>query len=186
MTGTGIRGLISVLLLTGLTAGAALAETAPICAFRQQIIGGKAATYGAYALFTGPSGTGKTMTAKVLAESLGLSLHRIDLSQVVSKYIGETEKNLDRIFDSATTEDTVLLLDEGDALFGKHTDLKDSKDRHANKETGYLLERLENYEGTVILTTNLRTRINRTFRQPVVIHFTPGQPSPRDQLKACK
>lgn len=184
---TRISVFIPMILLVGLTAGAALAETAPICALRQQIIEGKAARVGAYALFTGPRGTGKTMAAEVLARSLKLDFYRIDLSMVVSKYIGETEKNLDKIFSSAEKSGVILFFDEADALFGKRTETKDSHDRHANAETDYLLKRIETHEGIVVLATNLRaTAIPRSRKRPMVIKFAPGRLNPRDQLKTCK
>jgi len=112
-------------------------------------------TPGVSALFTGPSGTGKTLAAGVIANELGLALYRIDLSTLVSKYIGETEKNLARIFDAADDLGAVLLIDEADALFGKRSEVKDSHDRYANLEVAYLLQRMETYRGVVILTTSL-------------------------------
>ena len=112
---------------------------------------------GTAALFAGPSGTGKTLAAEVLAGELSLDLHRIDLSAVVCKYIGETEKNLRRVFDAAESGGVVLLFDEADALFGKRTEVKDSHDRYANIEVSYLLQRMERYRGLAILTTNFRT-----------------------------
>lgn len=180
-------GIIPIILVALLAGGAARAETAPICAFKQTVIGGKFARMGAYALFTGPRGTGKTMTAKVLAESLGRNLYRVDLSMVISKYIGETEKNLDKIFNSAEKSGVILFFDEGDALFGKRTGTKDSHDRHANAETEYLLKRIETHDGVVILATNLQaTAIPRSRKRLMVIKFAPGRPNPRDQLKKCK
>src|SRR5207245_30617 len=107
-------------------------------------------------LFAGPSGTGKTTAAEVLAGALQLDLYRIDLSAVVSKYIGETEKNLRRIFDAAEQSGAILLFDEADALFGKRGEVKDSHDRYANIEVSYLLQRMETYPGLAILTTNLK------------------------------
>jgi len=114
-------------------------------------------------LFAGPSGTGKTMAAEVLANELRLDLHRIDLSAVVSKYIGETEKNLRRVFDAAEGGGAILLFDEADALFGKRSEVKDSHDRYANIEVGYLLQRMEAYRGLAILTTNLRGALDPAF-----------------------
>lgn len=114
-------------------------------------------------LFAGASGTGKTMAAEALARDLRLDLYRIDLSQVVSKYIGETEKNLRRVFDAAEGGGAVLLFDEADALFGKRSEVKDSHDRYANMEVGYLLQRMEAYSGLAILTTNLRTSLDKAF-----------------------
>jgi len=118
---------------------------------------------GMSALFTGPSGTGKTMAAEVLADSLRLDLYRIDLSQVVSKYIGETEKNLRRVFDAAEGGGAVLLFDEADALFGKRSEVRDSHDRYANIEVGYLLQRMESYRGLAVLTTNMRDALDPAF-----------------------
>ncbi len=118
---------------------------------------------GITALFSGPSGTGKTMAAEVLANELQLDLYRIDLSQVVSKYIGETEKNLRRVFDAAEGGAAILLFDEADALFGKRSDVKDSHDRYANIEVGYLLQRMEAYQGLAILTTNHAAAIDSAF-----------------------
>ncbi len=119
--------------------------------------------FGISALFSGPSGTGKTLAAEVIAHELRLDLYRIDLSQVVSKYIGETEKNLRRIFDAAETGGAILLFDEADALFGKRSEVKDSHDRHANVEVSYLLQRMEAYRGLAILTTNLQGSIDPAF-----------------------
>jgi hypothetical protein len=118
---------------------------------------------GISALFTGTSGTGKTMAAEVLARELRLDLYRIDLSQVVSKYIGETEKNLQRLFDAAEAGGAVLLFDEADALFGKRSEVKDSHDRYANIEISYLLQRMESYRGLTILTTNLKNVLDPAF-----------------------
>ncbi len=114
-------------------------------------------------LFAGGSGTGKTMAAEVLARDLRLDLYRIDLSSVVSKYIGETEKNLRRVFDAADAGGAILLFDEADALFGKRSEVKDSHDRYANIEVGYLLQRMEAYRGLAILTTNLRSALDQAF-----------------------
>jgi SpoVK/Ycf46/Vps4 family AAA+-type ATPase len=114
-------------------------------------------------LFTGPPGTGKTMAAAVIAGELNLDLYKVDLSQVVSKYIGETEKNLSSIFQEAETGNAILFFDEADALFGKRTEITDSHDRYANIETGYLLQKMEEYEGMVILATNLRKNMDEAF-----------------------
>lgn len=118
---------------------------------------------GIAALFAGTSGTGKTMAAEILAQELRLDLYRIDLSAVVSKYIGETEKNLRQIFDAAEAGGVILLFDEADALFGKRSEVKDSRDRHANVEVGYLLQRMEGYQGLAILTTNLKSSLDQAF-----------------------
>ena len=118
---------------------------------------------GISALFAGASGTGKTLAAEVLANELHLDLYRIDLSAVVSKYIGETEKNLGRVFDAAETGGAILLFDEADSLFGKRSEVKDSHDRHANMEVSYLLQRMESYRGLSVLTTNLKGSIDQAF-----------------------
>jgi AAA+ superfamily predicted ATPase len=128
---------------------------------------------GISALFVGPSGTGKTMAAEVLANALSLDLYRIDLSQVVSKYIGETEKNLRRVFDAAEDSGAILLFDEADALFGKRSEVKDSHDRYANIEISYLLQRMEAYRGLAILTTNMKDAIDTAFLRRIrfVVQF---------------
>jgi len=118
---------------------------------------------GISALFVGASGTGKTLAAEVLAHELRLDLYRIDLSSVVSKYIGETEKNLRRVFDAAEEGGAVLLFDEADALFGKRSEVKDSHDRYANIEVSYLLQRMETYRGLAILTTNMKSALDTAF-----------------------
>ncbi|MSM38824.1 MAG: AAA family ATPase [Geobacter sp.] len=124
-------------------------------------------------LFSGPPGTGKTMGAEVIAHELGLDLYKIDLSQVVSKYIGETEKNLDRIFSEARTCNAILFFDEADALFGKRSEVKDAHDRYANIEIGYLLQKMEEYEGVAILATNFRSNLDEAFvrRLQYVVEF---------------
>lgn len=130
-------------------------------------------------LFCGPPGTGKTMAAEVLGNALQLDLYRIDLSQVVNKYIGETEKNLKRIFDAAEISDCILFFDEADALFGKRTDVKDAHDRFANIEISYLLERMERFKGLAILATNRRKDLDEAFlrRLRYLIEFpVPGVP----------
>jgi ATPase family associated with various cellular activities (AAA) len=120
---------------------------------------------GMCALFAGPSGTGKTLAAEVLAQELKLDLYRIDLSCVVSKYIGETEKNLRQVFDAAESGGVILLFDEADALFGKRADVKDSHDRYANIEVGYLLQRMESFQGVAILTTNFKSSLDKAFQR---------------------
>ena len=137
--------------------------------------GGKSARgLGISALFAGTSGTGKTMAAEVVANELNLDLYRIDLSAVVSKYIGETEKNLRRIFDAAENCGAVLLFDEADALFGKRSEVKDSRDRYANQEVSYLLQRMEAYQGLAILTTNLKDSLDNAFHRRIrfVVKFS--------------
>jgi hypothetical protein len=128
---------------------------------------------GVTALFAGESGTGKTLAAEVLAHELGLDLYRIDLAATVSKYIGETEKNLARLFEAAEASGAVLLFDEADALFGKRGEVKDGHDRYANLEVAYLLQRMESYRGLAILTTNLRSNVDRAFlrRLRFVVQF---------------
>jgi len=132
-----------------------------------------ARTQGLKVLFAGESGTGKTMAAQVLAAELGLELFRVDLATVVSKYIGETEKNLDRIFDAADGSNAILFFDEADALFGKRSEISDSHDRYANIEVAYLLQRMEGYAGAVILATNFRRNIDDAFvrRLDFVVDF---------------
>jgi len=120
---------------------------------------------GLSALFSGPSGTGKTMAAEVLAADLQLDLYRIDLSAVVSKYIGETEKNLRKVFDAAETGGVLLLFDEADAIFGKRAEVKDSHDRYANIEVGYLLQRMESFQGLAVLTTNIKSSLDKAFQR---------------------
>jgi hypothetical protein len=122
---------------------------------------------GISALFAGASGTGKTLAAEVLAHDLRLDLYRIDLSSVVSKYIGETEKNLRQVFDAAEDGGAILLFDEADALFGKRSEVKDSRDRYANIEVSYLLQRMECYPGLAILTTNLKSAIDPAFMRRI-------------------
>ncbi len=128
---------------------------------------------GISALFSGTSGTGKTLAAEVLAHQLRLDLYRIDLSSVVSKYIGETEKNLRQVFDAAEQGGAILLFDEADALFGKRSEVKDAKDRYANIEVSYLLQRMECYPGLAILTTNLKSSIDTAFMRRIrfVVQF---------------
>jgi hypothetical protein len=137
---------------------------------------------GISALFAGPSGTGKTMAAEVLANDLKLDLYRIDLSQVVSKYIGETEKNLRRLFDAAESGGAILLFDEADALFGKRSEVKDSHDRYANVEISYLLQRMEEYRGLAILTTNMKEAIDTAFLRR--IRFVVQFPFPDGEQRA--
>jgi len=131
---------------------------------------------GVSALFSGESGTGKTMAAEVLARELALDLYRIDLSSVVSKYIGETEKNLKQVFDAAEEGGVLLLFDEADALFGKRSEVKDSHDRYANIEVSYLLQRIEAYQGLSVLTTNLKSSLDKAFQRR--LRFTVNFPFP--------
>jgi SpoVK/Ycf46/Vps4 family AAA+-type ATPase len=141
--------------------------------------GGKLAMgKGLNVLFSGPSGTGKTMAAEILASDLGLDLYKIDLSSVISKYIGETEKNLARIFDEGRASNAVLFFDEADAVFGKRTEVKDAHDRYANIEVSYLLQRMEEYEGMVILASNLKKNMDDAFVRR--LHFTVEFPFPAE------
>lgn len=129
---------------------------------------------GINALFAGESGTGKTMAAEVIANDLGLDLYRIDLSAVVNKYIGETEKNLRRLFDAAEESGAILFFDEADALFGKRSEVKDSHDRYANIEVNYLLQRMESYRGLAILATNMKSALDKAFmrRLRFIVEFS--------------
>ncbi len=140
-----------------------------------------ARTQGLKVLFAGESGTGKTMAAEVLGGELGLELFRVDLATIVSKYIGETEKNLDRIFEAATGSNAILFFDEADALFGKRSDVSDAHDRYANIEVAYLLQKMEGYPGAVILATNFRQNIDDAFvrRLDFVIDFPFPEPDDR-------
>jgi len=140
--------------------------------------------FGISALLAGESGTGKTMAAEALAHALDLDLYRIDLSAVVSKYIGETEKNLRRIFDAAEQSGAILLFDEADALFGKRSEVKDSHDRYANIEVSYLLQRMENYDGLAILTTNMKSALDQAFlrRLRFIVDFPFPGATEREQI----
>lgn len=146
---------------------------------REQVLGrwrmrpGGGRGRGIVALFAGESGTGKTMSAEVVAADLGMELYVVDLSSVVDKYIGETEKNLERIFVEASDVNAVLLFDEADAVFGKRSQVKDAQDRHANVESAYLLQRIESFDGIAVLTTNLRANLDEAFtrRLDVVADF---------------
>lgn len=139
---------------------------------------------GISALFAGESGTGKTMAAEVIARELGLSLYRIDLSAVVSKYIGETEKNLRRLFDSAEQGGAILFFDEADALFGKRSEVKDSHDRYANIEINYLLQRMEAFSGLAILATNMKSALDHAFmrRLRFIVNFPYPGPAERRRM----
>jgi hypothetical protein len=139
---------------------------------------------GVSALLAGPSGTGKTMSAQVIARSLGMDLLRVDLAGVVNKYIGETEKRLKRVFDACERANVVLLFDEADALFGRRTQVKDAHDRYANIEIDYLLQRMERFDGIAILSTNRKSDVDQAFlrRLRFVIDFTPPGPEERTVL----
>ncbi|PWS45791.1 ATPase, partial [Streptomyces sp. ZEA17I] len=136
---------------------------------------------GVSALFAGDSGTGKTMSAEVIAADLGLDLYTVDLATVIDKYVGETEKNLERIFTEAAGVNGVLLFDEADAIFGKRSDVKDAHDRYANVESAYLLQRMESFDGLAILATNLRANLDDAFtrRLDLVIDFPVPDPAQR-------
>ena len=136
------------------------------------------------ALFYGPPGTGKTLSATLLGKQTGQAVFRIDLSRVVSKFIGETEKNLSRLFDKAENKEWILFFDEADALFGKRTDIRDAHDKYANQEVAYLLQRIEAYNGLVILATNQRGNIDDAFvrRFQSIIHFPMPGPAEREAI----
>jgi len=149
-------------------------------AFGKQLPYGRGVT----ALFHGPSGTGKTMAALAVARQLGIQILRIDLSRVVSKYIGDTEKNIDRVFEDAQRSGSALLIDEADALLGKRSEVKDAHDRYANIEVAYLLQRMEAYEGLAILTTNLRQNLDAAFlrRLRFIIDFPRPDAEARERI----
>jgi SpoVK/Ycf46/Vps4 family AAA+-type ATPase len=137
--------------------------------------------HGVTALFAGESGTGKTLAAEVVAREVGLDLYVVELSALVDKYVGETEKNLERVFAQADKGNMMLLFDEADAIFGKRSETKDAHDRYANMESSYLLQRLESFGGVAVLTTNLRGNIDDAFtrRFDLVAHF----PFPDKELR---
>ena len=157
----------------------ALQEVALRARHREQVLGdwgmrpGGGRGVGVAALFAGDSGTGKTMSAEVIARDLGLELYVVDLATVVDKYVGETEKNLERIFTAAAGVNAVLLFDEADAVFGKRSEVRDAHDRYANVESAYLLQRMESFDGLAILATNLRANIDEAFtrRLDVMVDF---------------
>src|SRR5207249_158643 len=157
--------------------------------YREQVLdvwkmgGPSARRRGLTALFAGASGTGKTMAAEVLAGEMGLDLYVVDLASVVDKYVGETEKNLDRIFQEAEGVNGVLLFDEADALFGKRSEVSDAHDRYANVEVAYLLQRMELFEGIAILATNLRANLDEAFarRLDVLVDFP--EPEAEERLR---
>lgn len=130
----------------------------------------------------GPPGTGKTMTAQVFAKELGLAIYRIDLSQIGSKYIGETEKNLGAVFDAARFSNAVLFFDEADALFTKRTEVSNSNDRHANAETAYLLQKIEEYSGVSILATNVMQNFDNAFKRRMTYMIPIEQPKEEERL----
>jgi len=138
---------------------------------------------GTIALFSGPSGTGKTMAAEIMARELRFSMYRVNLSQVFSKYIGETEKNLARVLKTAEAKKAVLLFDEADALFGKRSEVKDSHDRYANIEVSYVLERLKAYPGLVILVSNQKVDLDPQLGCFLKYHLNFSSPSSSPHLK---
>jgi SpoVK/Ycf46/Vps4 family AAA+-type ATPase len=135
-------------------------------------------------MFHGPAGTGKTLTAALLGRQFGKEVYKIDLSQVVSKYIGETEKNLENIFSKAERKDWILFFDEADALFGKRTQVQNAHDRYANQEVSYLLQRVEDYPGLLILASNFKNNIDEAFlrRFHSILHFPLPGPAERLEL----
>ena len=139
------------------------------------------ASHGLVALFSGPSGTGKTLAAEVIANELGLDVFKLDLSSVVSKYIGETEKNLELVFDAAGAGNMVLFFDEADALFGKRSEVKDARDRYANIEVSYLLQRLEAYEGLVVMATNFEKNVDEAFLRRIHARIEFELPGPAER-----
>ncbi len=172
-------------LVVNTTTSEKLRELEQRCRYREKLFQnlgpafGSERNTGVRALFSGTSGTGKTLAAKILAAELEMDLYRVDLAAVINKYIGETEKNLHRVLTRAEELDVILLLDEGDALLGTRTEVKTANDRYANMETDYLLQKLENYQGIVVITTNAEENIDSAFqrRMDVVVSFIP----PREQ-----
>ena len=169
---------------------AQLREVAVRCRQRDTVFGqwgfAPSPSMGVVALFAGPSGTGKTLAAEVIAGELGIDLYKIDLANLVSKYIGETEKNLSRVFDAAEASNVALFFDEADALLGKRSEVSDAHDRYANIEVAYLLQRLERYEGLVVMATNLAKNIDAAFlrRLHVVVEFPMPGPAERRRIWA--
>lgn len=141
---------------------------------------------GTVALLSGPPGTGKTMTAALIAKELGLAMYQVDLSRMVSKWVGETEKNLAALFDAAEASNCVLLFDEADALFGKRTDVTSSNDRHANMEVNFLLQRIERFTGVCFLTTNHETAIDDAFRRRLSFHVRFALPEAQERAALWK
>lgn len=177
-------------LVVGDIVAAKLHELERRCRYRERILGHLAdafssgANRGVRALLTGSSGTGKTLAARILASELGMDVYRVDLSAVVDKYVGQTEKNLHRVLSRAEELDVVLLIDEGDSLLGARTDVKSANDRFANLETNYLLQRLETYQGIVLVTTNAADHIDPAFqrRMDVVVNFVEPGPLERQHI----
>jgi ATP-dependent 26S proteasome regulatory subunit len=138
---------------------------------------------GVIALFSGPSGTGKTLASEIIAGALGLDLFKLDLSSVVSKYIGETEKNLERIFEAASAGNAVLFFDEADSLFGKRSEVKDARDRYANIEVSYLLQRLEAHDGLVVMATNFEKNVDEAFMRRIHVRIEFAMPGPDERAR---
>jgi SpoVK/Ycf46/Vps4 family AAA+-type ATPase len=138
---------------------------------------------GVSALLSGPPGTGKTMAAGLIAKELSTDLYQVDMSKIVSKWIGETEKNLAAVFDAAEAGHAILLFDEADALFGKRTDVRSSNDRHANQETNFLLQRLESFRGVCLMTTNNDTAIDEAFRRRISFHIHFPMPEVAERIR---
>lgn len=165
-----------------------LAELVRRARHREQVLGewrmrpGGGRGRGVVALFAGESGTGKTMSAEVVAAELGMDLYVVDLSTVVDKYVGETEKNLERIFTEAAGVHGVLLFDEADAVFGKRSEVKDARDRYANVESAYLLQRMESFDGIAVLTTNLRSNVDDAFTRRIDVIAEFPVPDPEQRL----
>jgi hypothetical protein len=170
-------------LISANTTSEKLFELQQRCHYREKLLDHlgpafkNASNCGVRALFTGRSGTGKTLAARILAAELGMDIYRVDLASIVNKYIGETEKNLNKVLTRAEALDVILLLDEGDSLLGGRTEVKNANDRYANLETNYLLQRLEHYQGIILVTTNLSDNIDKAFqrRMDIVIPFLQPQ-----------
>lgn len=175
-------------LVVGPSTQAKLHELERRCRHRERLLDhlgpafGQSTTRGVRGLFAGASGTGKTLAARILASVLGMDLYRVDLAAVVNKYIGETEKNLHRVLSIAEELDVVLLLDEGDALMAGRTEVRSSNDRYANLETNYLLQRLESYDGIVLVTTNVGDNIDQAFRRRMDVMVSFVRPGPLERL----
>ena len=131
----------------------------------------------------GPPGTGKTMAAQIMAQDIGMTLYRVDLSQLVDKYIGETEKNLSALFEAAKGSNGILFFDEADALFAKRTDVESSNDRHANSEVAFLLQQIEEYDGLSILATNAVQNFDAAFKRRMTYMISVDRPDNEERLK---
>jgi len=176
-------------LICGHSTSEKLEELARRCKLRERLLDHlgpgfrRNSNRGVRALFTGASGTGKTFASRVLAGELGMDIYRVDLASIINKYIGETEKNLHQLLARAEALDVILLLDEGDSLLGNRTEVRNANDRYANLETNFLLQRLENYQGIIVVTTNLGDNIDSAFqrRMDVVVPFL--EPGPDERLQ---